>query len=251
MDLSKKTFLDLIKASQSKKFCFVLDYDGTLTPLVPDPFSAFLTQEQKNSLNILAETENTLVAIMTGRSLANLKLMLNAGLNKKIILLGTHGAEINEEVKESPYKSELLKIRDQFAAEPYLLIEEKSLALAIHYKEHPEPTTIINKLQEEADKHQDQFRVQRGHGVFEFLPKGINKGNGIHYLQKEYPDYFKIFFGDDLTDNYGFAAINKIGGLSIQVSERLKEHEAKYLIKGVSDVYDFISGYAEMMNGTR
>jgi trehalose 6-phosphate phosphatase len=118
----------------------------------------------------------------------------------------------------------------------------------LHYKEHPDRDELKSRLDKEAEKHTHLFRVQTGHDVYEFLPKDINKGLAIEDINKHYPDYYLVFFGDDLTDNFGFKVINKLNGLSIQVSDRMKEREAGYLINSVADTYKLMQSYLNYKN---
>lgn len=241
IELSERVFFDLIK---DKKLFFIFDYDGTLAPITSDPVTSLLTEQNKKILNELSN--HAKVAILTGRAMPNLKQVLGTGLSSEILLMGTHGAEIGVEQTERPHGQHLDAIRDRFVSEAHLEIEEKSLAIAIHYKLHPEPSAIRSKLEAEAQRFEDIFRIQEGYKVYEFLPKDINKGMGINYLEKEYPDHLFLFFGDDLTDNFAFHEINELGSISVQMGERLKERVANYQLKEIDDLYTLLQKYIEL-----
>lgn len=247
--LSNKTFLDII--SKQSKFLFIFDYDGTLTPIIKEHNKALLTDDEFTLINDLAKSPNTQVSIVTGRSIANLKMLIQNKLDPNIFLYGSHGAEIGEESRDESYKQQLISIKEKFAQEPFIAMEEKPISLTIHYRNHPDREILISKLDEEAAIHSELFRIQMGHEVYEFIPKDINKGLSIEDLNNRYPGYFPIFFGDDLTDNYGFKIINKLNGLSIQVSERVKEREAGYLIDSVQDTYRIIRCYLDLLKGNK
>ena len=51
----------------------ILDYDGTLTPLVATPGAAHLAPSVRETLARLAESERTRLAILSGRGLADLR----------------------------------------------------------------------------------------------------------------------------------------------------------------------------------
>lgn len=239
--LETESFQELIKDKQN--LFVIFDYDGTLTPIVPDPYAAKLSDEKKQALNSLVggSNRNIKTAIVTGRALDNLKEMVGEGLSSDYLLIGTHGAEIGAEAATRPHGKELDEIKAAIEQEEHIEIEEKSLSIAIHYKEHPDPEVLIGKLFELSKKYFDIFRIQEGHSVFEFVPKGIDKGIAIDYLAKEYPEYFLMYFGDDLTDNYAFKKLNQKNGLSIQVGDRLQEREARFIVSGVDDVYKLIA----------
>jgi trehalose 6-phosphate phosphatase len=244
--LSSDLFLDLVK--NHKKVFFIFDYDGTLVPLNKEHNKALLSAEQFSLLNQLATTSDTKISIVTGRSIANLKMLLADQLHTSAIIYGSHGGEKNEECRESNYTEHLEKIYEAFVSEPHIAWERKPLSITLHYKEHPNREELKSRLDKEADKHSHLFRVQTGHDVYEFLPKDINKGLAIEDINQYFPDYYLVFLGDDLTDNFGFRVINKLNGLSIQVSDRMKERCAGYLINSVADTYDLIKCYLNYKN---
>ena len=239
--LSPEKFLELVNKHQ--KVLLIFDYDGTLTNLVKDHNGAILTDAEAELLNKLTEAPGTTVSLVTGRAVANLKELLKGRLNDQILLYGTHGAEKGEDASDPLTKEKLNKIKAIFANEPHIYFEEKPISLTIHYKEHPNREGLKIRLLKVAEEHAQEFRVQQGHDVFEYLPKEINKGIAIRDLHNTYPDHLLVFLGDDLTDNFGFIVINELGGLSIQVGERIKEREAGYLIDRVEDTYALINSY--------
>lgn len=243
IELINELFLQ--KISNHPKVLFIFDYDGTLTPLCKEHNQALLTQEEFSILNQLANTQDTLVSIVTGRSLSNLKTLIKDNLDKSILLYGSHGGEIGEESQDESYRELLENLKTKFESEPFIAMEEKPISLTIHYRNHPDKEILVQRLDEEAANHSEHFRIQMGHEVYEFLPKDINKGLAIEDLHKKHGEYLPIFFGDDLTDNFGFKVVNKLNGLSIQVSDRVKEREAGYLINSVQDTYRIIRCYLE------
>lgn len=225
---------------------FIFDYDGTLVPFFKDFNDAVLTEENASLINQLSERENTQTAIVTGRALVNLKMLLGGKINSKTKLYGTHGAENDqgdEEHRESNYTEHLQTIKANLSQISNIWFEEKPLSITVHLREHPDREALLEILYKESEKHMELFRVQTGHDVFEFLPKDINKGKAIYDLHKKYPDYYLIFLGDDLTDNYGFEVINQLGMLSIQVSDRMKEYVAGYQIDRLETTYKLIQAY--------
>lgn len=244
--LSDGLFLEII--NKHKKLMFIFDYDGTLTPINKEPNGALLTDEEFAILNKLNQTPNTMVSIVTGRSIANLKKLLAGKLDPEILLYGSHGGEIGEELQDETYRKELDYLKEKFSKEPHIAIEEKPISITFHYREHPDREVLIKRFDEEAAIHSELFRIQMGHEVYEFLPKDINKGLAIEDLHNKHSDYLPIFFGDDLTDNYGFKVINKLNGLSVQVADRVKEREAGYLINSVKDTYRIIRCYLNAKN---
>lgn len=79
------------EAAQAPVLIVASDYDGTLAPIVDDPDQAEIHREALVALKSLAETSQTQVAIISGRSLSDLGPHLK-GL-KRTHLVGSHGGE--------------------------------------------------------------------------------------------------------------------------------------------------------------
>ncbi len=234
---------NFIKITEGKKVYFIFDYDGTIAEMNPKFNKAFLKDEHVKLLNKLAAHPKAKVAIVTGRALFNLKDLIEGKLDKEILLVGTHGAEIGKERDHKPHEKELEEIRQIFLNEPETEIEEKPLSISIHYKTHPHPQKIREKLYKVHESYQEIFRVQEGHLVFEYLPKDFNKGIAIDYLKENFPDYYPVYFGDDLTDNFAFARVNHFKGSSVQVDTRIQEHVAEFQIDTVQELYALLEKF--------
>src|SRR5882672_8623404 len=75
----------------SKRCAVLLDYDGTLTPLITDPTAAHLSLATRQVLATLLHHPRYQLAIVSGRSLTDLQARV-AGLT--LYLAGNHGLEI-------------------------------------------------------------------------------------------------------------------------------------------------------------
>lgn len=69
----------------------LLDYDGTLSPIAPHPDLAVLPPETKKVLERLANMPDVFVAVISGRSVNNVKEMVGI---EGITYAGNHGLEI-------------------------------------------------------------------------------------------------------------------------------------------------------------
>lgn len=218
-ELTQQLFQDLLSKQNKIAFCF--DYDGTLVELAKENIvhAALFPQSTAQLLNELAKKAP--VAIITGRELKNLKALLNNQLDPAIHLYGTHGVEMGKDSEDDQYLEHLNTIRTIFSEDPDIEFEQKRISITIHYLNHPQPQDLLNKLRELAKSYSSIFRIQEGRDFFEFLPININKGMAILDVAKKHPGYFLLYFGDDLTDIYAFKEVNKLGGLSCQVSKRI------------------------------
>src|SRR5690606_25394175 len=89
-DLPTLTFSNLKSLLSDKKPAIFLDYDGTLTPIVPNPEDAILDDEMRAGLKRLAEL--TFVAIVSGRDRKDVKSLVNLDT---LIYSGSHGFDMS------------------------------------------------------------------------------------------------------------------------------------------------------------
>lgn len=74
-----------------KYVVLLLDYDGTLTPIVENPNKALIPEQVKQLLKALSANHRCTLATISGRCLKDIK--KKVGL-KNIIYSGNHGLEI-------------------------------------------------------------------------------------------------------------------------------------------------------------
>ena len=88
---------DIIK---SKPLFLLLDYDGTLTPIRKTPHAAIIHSEAKSILRAILKNENIKLAIISGRSLRDIKKIV--GIKKicyfKIIIFYFQGQGIDSKI---------------------------------------------------------------------------------------------------------------------------------------------------------
>lgn len=260
-----------------------LDYDGNLTPIVKTPEAAVLTEERASFLRQLSDCPNTIWAIVTGRSVAQMHGFLNPHGLKPHIICGLHGGEVylpqTDQWLRQPDES-LIKLSDAFMETVHqdlkaefsvddikslgLALEPKKYSFALHYRAVTDDDIgirahrVFDAAYAKAAEISRIFRVQPGKRVVEIVPATFNKGDGIRFLLQylsEHPDVFldkgsktpKVsFMGDDKTDEPGFEAANESGGVSVRVA--LPDGEtttATYQIADVDDVYALLSQWVQ------
>ncbi len=129
------------KIQQAQILFLFLDYDGTLTPIVSRPELALCPQEVKALLEELRDSPNVLLAIISGRSLEDIREKVGI---PGIIYVGSHGLDIqnpagvHKKKLSPPREKELRKIiqtlEKSFGKIPGILFEDKGPILAIHYR---------------------------------------------------------------------------------------------------------------------
>src|SRR5438034_987517 len=101
-----------------------------------------------------------------------------------------------------------------------LVLEDKGLSLALHYRRAPRLGSYAHRLiRSLAGRIGSQYCVQTGKRIVEMKPAGKDKGVAVLEFMQEEPFRGRtpVFIGDDTTDEYGFATVNRLHGHSVKV----------------------------------
>lgn len=209
-----------------------LDYDGTLVPIAPTPNEAQPPAELLRLLHRLAGMDSLRVAVISGRSLQNLRRMLPV---PGLYLAACHGGLIQPPGSAAYCLSgpvdhaRLERLANATLAltmgKQGFLVENKELGLALHYRlaEPMEVTPVLRAFSCLRERYcpAPDWELLSGHKVLEVRPAGINKGAAVLHLLKQYPDAFPVYIGDDVTDEDAFRALAG-RGRTILVAETAK-----------------------------
>lgn len=215
-----------------------LDFDGTLVEIAPRHDAVQVSSELRELLVELRERLDGRVAILTGRSAENVERLIEPLL---LAIGGHHGLETRNAqgsaaIERPPILDEMLReLRQLERDHPGVLIEEKPLGIAIHYREAPEAEEACRTAVEEAAR-RSGLEVQPGKMVLELKPEGGNKGLALRRLldQPPFAGTIPVFLGDDLTDEPGFAAAQELGGAGILIGDR-SPTAADYRLESVEE----------------
>jgi trehalose-phosphatase len=232
----------------------LLDYDGTLTPIVQSPELADLTDGVRQLLQALARQRRLTLAIISGRALVDLK--EKVGISN-IIYAGNHGLEI-----EGPQVSFVSPLAEEFkpvlrrmhhelsqalGAIKGVLVEDKGLTLSVHYRQvADDKSTEVEDLFERVTgdaARSGKIQVTSGKKVYEVRPAvAWDKGEVLKMLMGKERGALPIYLGDDLTDEDAFKAIeNYEGGISVFVGEGDSPTSASYFLQSPDEVAKFLS----------
>jgi trehalose 6-phosphate phosphatase len=106
------------------------------------------------------------------------------------------------------------------ARHPGLLLEDKGITLALHYRLAPHLASYVQRVAAQLVRDAGAgLEVQRGKCVAEIKPAGFNKGSAVlEYLaEPPFRGRTPVYIGDDLNDEHPFAAVNRLDGISIKV----------------------------------
>jgi trehalose 6-phosphate phosphatase len=224
-----------------------LDYDGTLTPIRRTPAAAMLTRETKNILQQLTRLPGLQVAIITGRSMADIRKHVRV---ENIGFAANHGFQIYKNGKQwiHPQAAPYIKILSQLhavlrktlAGYPKVILENKIFTLSIHYRNvAPE---VVRPLKSLAIKTVAAFdpnlQITRGKKVLEVRPH-IDWGKGKAVLKMfrtrmVFRRREALYIGDDTTDEDVFREL-AARGITIRVGKNTSTL-AQYFVRDVEEV---------------
>ena len=200
-----------------------LDIDGTLLDLARTPDRVHVPADLCRALERLAAQLHGALAFVSGRSLESID-RLFAPFRPAAI--GAHGGEIRgvdgQVTRIAPLTDAVRNVFVGLAEHvPGLLLEDKKVALALHYRLAPEAAPVLKAAME---KHARLFEAEKihilyGKAVIEARPVGIDKGTAVQKLARQKP--FKgraiLFGGDDTTDMDVFRILPLLGGRGFSV----------------------------------
>lgn len=206
-------------------WAFFLDVDGTLLEIADTPSAVRVDLELLELIGQLYRASGGTVALVSGRSISDLEDLLGT---LRLPLAGQHGLERRDAagrlwIHAAPPGAKCAikqALQPVLARHPGLLLEDKGLTLALHYRQAPHLAAyaqrLMARLMEEAG---GGLELQKGKRVIEIKPAGIDKGAAVAEYLTESPfrGRHPVFIGDDLNDEHGFAEVNRLGGTSIKV----------------------------------
>ena len=189
--------------SPDSSWALFLDFDGTLVDLAPAPDAVTPAADLAELLTRIETRLNGALAVVSGRPIADIERQLSS-----------EQAEALDAARQR-----LSALADAHAG---LLLEDKQLALALHYRNAPELADQCRAAaRQAAASARERLSLLDGKMVLELKPSGVDKGTVIEQLMTAAPfsGRVPVFIGDDVTDEYGFAAVNRLNGISIRVDD--------------------------------
>lgn len=234
----------------SERWALFLDVDGTLVPFADDPEQVYVSPGLVARLGVLADAMDGALALVSGRSVEMLD-RLFAPL--KLAAAGLHGlqrrraGETLTGVQQPP--AELAQLRMEalklVSAWPGALVEDKGEAMALHWRARPEAADALRAFADRAVQRLPGYQLQPGDMVAELRPRRANKGSAIEAFLAEPPFRGRqpVFVGDDLTDEYGFRAVDAQQGMGVLVGDR-GGSAARYRLADIAAVHAWLGAGA-------
>eukprot|EP01114_Cavostelium_apophysatum_P012724 TRINITY_DN2911_c0_g1_i2.p1 TRINITY_DN2911_c0_g1~~TRINITY_DN2911_c0_g1_i2.p1 ORF type:complete len:739 (+),score=199.31 TRINITY_DN2911_c0_g1_i2:157-2373(+) len=260
--IARVNIRDLISAyKKSNKRLILLDYDGTLTPIVKMPSMAVPTEEVLSLLSTLAQNQKNVTYVITGRERRIMDEWLGgitAGLSCE------HGSFFRPFVMNDvsvwkdctseldlSWKPAIKGIFDDYTERtPGSFVENKEIGISWHYRNaDPEFAEYQKKdlIQHLLDLPNLPIDILPGKKVVEVRPQGISKGSVVRRILSQEPEVdFVLAIGDDKTDEEMFEEVNKKDTIKnkFSITVEKKPSVAAYYTDNQRHVVDLLSKLA-------
>lgn len=228
-----------------------LDFDGTLVELAPSPGAVKVEKALRSLLTRLQSVLDGRLVLLSGRAVADLRGHLHP---VTVAVGGSHGLEfsaVEGEVIAAERPAGLTEAVEEFrkleTQYPGVLVEEKPLSVALHYRGAPQAELVCHAAAERAAM-ESGMTLQFGKMLVELKPASGDKGTALrHFMtQPTFAGTTPIFIGDDLTDEHGFEAARELGGAGVLVGPE-RGTAATYRLEDVGAVRSWLQAASEVL----
>jgi trehalose 6-phosphate phosphatase len=238
---------------------FMTDYDGTLTPHVPEPAEAQLDGGVRDDLRALVRAPNVRVAVVSGRDLGDVAERVAV---PGVVYAGCHGFVIDgpgiafshpEALAQQPILRALGEALARRASSiDGMRVETKRLGLTVHYRQVSEEgrREFETELAQAINESQGgRLKLFHGTKAVEILPQvAWSKGHCTLRIRDwaltSLPQPLLIvYLGDDWTDELAFESL--VGqAITVRVGPPETPSRATYRLDSVEDVHGLIGRLA-------
>jgi trehalose-phosphatase len=224
----------------------LFDFDGTLAPLVTHPDLAVCPPQMQDVLSSLAGLPRTIVGIISGRTLADLKSKIHL---PRLIFAGTCGLEMefhSRAVRHAGAQRRAPIVRAAAESIGAMVesfrgawIEHKPLALTVHYRhvDRQDVPLLKQSLEGALAPFHGILTSVDGSKALEILPDvGWGKGSALETIvSQDGRNAVPLYAGNDANDRGALQAAMKLGGVAIGVGSSAPDH-AMHRLESVEDL---------------
>lgn len=197
----------------------MLDFDGTLSPIVESPEDAYISAETKGGLEALAALPDVTIAIVSRRTVTDVRERVGLA---SLVYIGNHGRERLDPGATKPMAMTCIPeswdelraaLVETFAAIPNARIDDNGSTIAVHHRR------VADKRKGEmrwraydlAERFEGSVHFTEGKKVYDYFPvDAASKGSAACTLlaqQGGIDAVLSIYCGDDITDEPAFEAL--------------------------------------------
>jgi trehalose 6-phosphate phosphatase len=212
-------------AERPAETALLLDVDGTLAPIAPQPQDAVVPEQTRSVLEELVGTY-ALVACISGRPGGEAAGIVGV---EGIVYVGEHGLELDRRARKwAPEVAAFADTVDWPA-------ERKPLSLSFHFRTAADEHAAVTELRRVADLAAAAgLRPRWGRKVLEVRPPlDANKGTAVRALVGERGLRRALYAGDDTTDLDAFRGLD---GLELAVRVAVVSEEGPSELGTAADI---------------
>lgn len=215
----------IARIAASERLLIALDFDGTLAPLIDEPMQARAIPAAREALDRLSALPDTVIALVSGRQLADLVIISEHPDDSPIHLAGSHGAEMwHPAAFAVPPRNMALEVTKRAESEsivaaaqgivtdiPGAWIEPKAFGFGLHTRlsdaeGSDRAAAQIERLVAERAPH---WRRRTGRDILEFAWRHEGKDSAVASLRELTGATAVLFAGDDVTDEDALASLGE------------------------------------------
>ena len=253
-----KNMAQLTAELQDRQLVVFLDFDGTLTPIVPRPEQALISPAMRAAVRRLGQC--CTLAVVSGRDLADVR--AKVGLDE-VFYAGSHGFQLagpagfGLELPQGSLYLPALDLAEQDLRQalgdiPGAQVERKKFAVAIHFRRVEErQVDAVTAAVDRVLAASEGLRKTGGKMIFELRPDiEWDKGKSLGWLLKELQltaeAILPLYIGDDLTDEDAFRELQH-HGIGILVRDEVRPSLARYALESVGEVEILLQNLATQL----
>lgn len=195
------------------------DFDGTLAPIVDHAGEAALPLEARVALERLGSLAGINVAIISGRSLADVRSRVGVG---SLLYAGNHGLEMRAHhgletlapgagLGQARLREVINQLEGLLPRIPGVWVEDKHWTASVHYRlASEEHHALVSQIVSTTLETVEELVLRQGLRTLEIRPAiQWNKGTALAWFMElcEVPPSATAFLGDDVTDLDAFAIL--------------------------------------------
>ena len=261
-------------AREPRAIALFCDVDGTVSPIVSDPYAAVVPPAFRAVLTALAPRLG-LLAFVTGRDVRQAAAMVGIG---DALYVGLHGFDVlapggvvSRDPAAEPWVDRIQAMAQRVSALDAerlgLVVENKGPMLDLHYRRAPDPAATLAVLEREILQPARALglAIATGHFLVELRPPvPVSKGTAVRRLlgtggRDGAALRTALFLGDDLTDRTGFAAVHEwaaeagerlalaVAALTDETPPEVRD-EADVVVAATPGVYEVLAGLLEALS---
>lgn len=228
--------------ARTRAIALFLDFDGTLVDIAAEPGSIDVPRNLGARLAVVAQRLEGRLAIVSGRAIEDLELHCGP---LPLACAGSHGAALRAA------NGAMMRTSDALPPDVLTEVAQWASQTGVHHEAKPHGAALHSRARPELEESSAVYlaglakrhglALKRGKMVAELVRPGADKAAAVRGFMAGPPfsGAVPIFVGDDVTDDDGFAACERLGGFGVIVGDRPTD-QARFALPDPAAVAEWI-----------